>query len=108
MRQSRAPPFLLQPVMALPHPVPVLEEIATGLLAPPRLREGLQISVTVCVPVHQQPRRNHCFPLNPVQEKVLFLFAFSLAAEIKLLKRRQPKEYLTPRISKAPLENEER
>lgn len=62
VRQSRAPLFLLQPRTALPHPVPVLKEIAAGLLPPPRLRERLQMSAALCAPVHQQPRRDHFLP----------------------------------------------
>lgn len=46
-------------MMALPHPVAVLEKIATRLLSPPGLLEFFQISVAVCASVHEQLWRNH-------------------------------------------------
>lgn len=51
-------PVLLS-VMALSHPVPVLKQIAAGLLPSPRLREGLHGGVAVRASIHQQLRRNH-------------------------------------------------
>ena len=67
MIQACLPSLLLRSTVTLPHPVPVLKQLVTGLLPPPRLSEGIRISITVCAPVHQQLRRNHCFRLNPVQ-----------------------------------------
>lgn len=46
-------------VMSLSHPVPVLKQIAAGLLPSPRLREGLHGGVAVRAPIHQQLRWNH-------------------------------------------------
>lgn len=83
MRQSCTPLFLLQARTALPHPVPVLKEIAAGLFPPPRLRERLQMSAALSTAVHQQPRRNHFF-LPTKKKKKLSSFKNSLFSPARL------------------------
>lgn len=50
---------VLPSVMPLSHPVPVLKQVAAGLLSPPGLREGLQRNIALGASIHQQLRRNH-------------------------------------------------
>lgn len=58
-------PFSLQPsAMDLPHPVPILKKLATGLLSPPRLLGSLRNSITGLTPVHEKLSGDHCFRLN--------------------------------------------